>query len=456
MFFAKKIILCLVIISPIIFAQEKTEMIRVVGDSLIGKVIDGESVREIYSNVVLTQGNVVITCDKAVQYLAQNNAILKGNVIVKQDSLTIITDEGFYFGNERRTKSTAGILLDDQKVILQADSGEYFFDEDRAFFQTNVTLFDSVMTLFADELTYFQKEDRAVAIGNVKIVDASNEIMADKLQHFRKSKISFADINVRIRSLENNTTIYGDHLEDYPERKYTLINKNPILIQVDTSYVSENEFKIDTLIIKAGIMEAFRDTSNIFKAVDSVRIIKGGFASVNDFTLYLQDSETIITRKLSEDAGQPILWYENSQLTGDSITIYIEEKNIKQLDVMGKAFMLSQNSKYKDRFDQTSSKNVRLFFANNNLLKAEFEENVLSIYYLYEEEEANGLTKSSAKNVTIIFEDNGVTEVRLYGSALSEYHPEKQVAGNERAFTLPKFIFYQNRPNKSDLLKTIQ
>ena len=188
-------------------------MIKVVGDSLIGKVIDGESVREIYSNVVLTQGNVVITCDKATQFLVRNNAILKGNVIAKQDSLTIITEEGFYYGNERRTKSTAGITLDDRKVILQADSGEYFFEENRAFFQTNVTLFDSVMTLFADELTYFQKEDRAVSIGNVKIVDASNEIMADKLEHFRNTKISFADINVRIRSLENNTTIFGDHLE---------------------------------------------------------------------------------------------------------------------------------------------------------------------------------------------------------------------------------------------------
>jgi lipopolysaccharide export system protein LptA len=452
----KKIILCLIIISPILIAQKRTEMIKVVGDSLIGKVIDGESVREIYSNVVLTQGNVIITCDKAVQFLARNNAILEGNVIARQDSLTIITEEGFYFGDERKTKSTAGIMLDDRKVILEADSGEYFFDEHRAFFQTNVTLFDSVMTLFADELTYFQKEDRAVSIGNVKIVDASNEIMADKLEHFRNTKISFADINVRIRSLENNVTIYGDHLEDYPERKYTLINKNPILIQYDTSYVSENEFKVDTLIIKAGILEAFRDTSNIFKAIDSVKIIKGGFASVNDFTLYLREREQIITEKLSEEAGQPILWYENSQLTGDSITIYIKDKNIKQLDVIGKAFMLSQNSNYKERFDQTSSSNVKLFFANNNLLKAEFDENVLSIYYLYEVEEANGLTKSSAKDVSIIFEDNEVTEVKLYGSPTSEYHPEKKVAGNERAFTLPKFIFYQNRPNKSDLLKNIQ
>lgn len=431
-------------------------MIKVVGDSLIGKVTDGESVREIYGNVVLTQGNVVITCNEAIQYIAKNNAILKGNVIARQDSLTIITDEGFYFGNDRRTKSIAGIVLDDRKVILQADSGEYFFDDHRAFFQTNVSLFDSVMNLFADELTYFQKENRAVSIGNVKIVDASNEILADKLEHFRNTKVSIADNNVKIRSLENSTTIFGDHLEDYPERKYTLINKNPVLIQYDTSYVSEDDFEIDTLIIKAGTMEAFRDTLNIFKAVDSVKIIKNEFASVNDFTLYLKDSETIITKKVSEKSGQPILWYENSQLTGDSITIYIENNKIKQLDVIGKAFMLSQNYNYKERFDQTSSNNVSLFFANNKLLKAEFEENILSIYYLYEAEEANGLTKSSAKNVTIMFDDNEVSEVRLYGSPTSEYYPEKQVAGNERAFTLPKFIFYKNHPTKSDLLKNIQ
>jgi lipopolysaccharide export system protein LptA len=456
MILLKRILITFILVSSSLFAQVESEMIRVVGDSLLGKVINGESVREIYGNVVLTQGNVVITCDEAVQYIARNDAILKGNVVARQDSLTITTPEGFYFGNERRTKSTAGIILDDQKVILEADSGEYFFDDDKAFFQTNVILFDSVMTLFADELTYFQKEDRALAIGNVKIIDATNEIIADKLEHFRRTKISIADDNVKIRSLENSTLIFGDHLEDYPENKYTLINKNPILIQYDTSYVSETDFTVDTLIIKAHKMEAYRDTANIFKAIDSVKIIKGGFASINDFTIYLRDTETIITKKVSEDAGQPILWFENSQLTGDSITIYIDDKKIKELDVIGKAFMLSQNKKYKERFDQTSSKNVRLFFADNKLLRAEFEGNVLSIYYLYEVEEANGLTKSSAKDVTIVFEDNEVNEVRMYGAPSSEYYPEKQVVGNERAFTLPKFIFYKNRPNKFLLLKNIQ
>jgi lipopolysaccharide export system protein LptA len=430
-------------------------MITVIGDSLVGKVIAGEPIREVYGNVNLKQGDILVTCDKAIQYISNNNALLTGNVIAKQDSITIVTSEGFYFGNERKTKSTTGITLDDQKVILKADSGEYYFEEDKAFFQTNVTLFDTITTLFSDELTYYQKEDRAIAVGRVKIIDSNNEISADTLEHFRNNKISFADGNVNIKSLKNNTMIFGNHLEDYPNRKYTVINENPLLLQIDTTITNGGWFEVDTLVIKAEMMEAFRDTSNTFKAVDSVKIVKGEFASVNDFTLYLRSSNIIITEKLNDGSPQPILWYENSQLTGDSITVYLEDNKINLLDVVSNSFMLSQNQRYVERFDQTSSNNINLFFSDNKIQKAKFVGSVFSIYYLYEEEVANGLSKSSAMDATIIFEENTVSEVRLYGSPVSEYYPENQIIGNEKAFTLPQYKFYQNRPVKSEMLNFI-
>lgn len=450
-----KLFLIFILISITAVAQDNPERIMVVGDSLVGKVVNGESIREIYGNVKLSQGNVLITCDRAVQYLLKNDAVLEGNVIVNRDSITIRTSEGFYLGDEKKTNSTVGLILDDKKVVLTADSGEYYFDEDRAFFQSKVSLVDSVMKLTSDELTYYQKENRAVSIGNVKIVDANNEINADSLEHFRDSKTSIADGHVRIRNLENNSMIFGDHLENYPEKNYTLINENPLFMQFDSTYSDDGELVIDTLLISAGMMEAFSDSVDIFKAIDSVKIVKGEFASVNDFTLFLRNEDIIITEKISEDSGQPVLWYSNSQLTGDSITIYITDKKIKQLDVNNNAFMLSQNKKYEDRFDQTSAKDVNLFFADNKLNRADFIESVLSIYYLYEDELANGLTKSSAKSVTIVFENDEVNQVRLYGSPESDFYPENQVTGNEKAFTLPAFKFFNNRPSKAELLQTI-
>ncbi len=452
--------LSLVIFSSILFAQEGDERIKVIGDSLIGKVVEGESIREVIGNVTLTQGKVVVTCNKAIQFLSRNEAELIGNVVLKQDSLTIKTEQGFYFGNSKTTKSVSGIVLDDQKVILSADSGEYFFNENKAFFQSNVKLRDSSMTLTADELTYFQTDDRAVSVGNVTITDADNVITADTLDHFRNTKKSIADGHVRIVSYNNNTIIFGDHLEDYAEKKYTLINENPVLLQIDTIYTAEDDsvesFRIDSLIIKCEVMEGIRDTTTIFKAIDSVKIVRGAFASVNDFTLYLRTDEKIIIEKMSEDGERPILWYENSQLTGDSITVYLEENEIKSLDVNSNAFMLSQSKTYPERFDQTSSKNMQMYFDESNIKRAVFERSVYSIYYMFEDEGPSGLTKSSAKAATIMFIDNEVSEVRLYGSPTSEYHPENKVIGIERTFTLPKFVFYKNRPVKKALLSGLK
>jgi hypothetical protein len=112
--------------------------------------------------------------------------------------------------------------------------------------------------------------------------------------------------------------------------------------------------------------------------------------------------------------------------------------------------MLSQNKKYNTRFDQTSSDSIYLHFSENRLQRADFSGKVQSIYYLYDEEEPSGLVKSTAQKTAIIFENNEVEQVRLYGSPTSEYHPEEKVAGLERTFTLPKFVFNENRPVKEE------
>lgn len=456
MFKTSFLIIFILVFCEMLFSQNESERIVVIGDSLIGKVVDGESVREVIGNVKLNQGNVHITCNKAIQYLARNEAELIGNVIAKQDTLTLKTEKGYYYGNLKKTKSTSGIILDDSKVVLSADSGEYYFDADRAFFQTNVKLVDSTTKLYSDELTYFKNIDKSIAVGNVRINDGKNIITADTLIHFRKTNYSIADGDVSLKNIKDNITILGSHLEDNGELKYTLINKNPLLIQIDTTFnEAENEgddFTIDTLFIKSKVMEGFRSGTNLFKATDSVKILRGNFSSINDLTTYYRDEEKIITDKINENAKRPVLWYENSQLTGDSITIFLEEGQIKALDVIGNSFMLSQNKLFKDRFDQTSSDSMYLYFDYSRLQRADFSGKVQSIYYMYDEDKPNGLVKSTAQRTVILFENNEVDQVRLFGSPTSEYHPEQKVAGLERTFTLPKFVLHENRPVKKEFV----
>jgi lipopolysaccharide export system protein LptA len=376
-------------------------------------------------------------------------------VIATKDTLTIKTPHGYYFGNLEKTKSTSGVFLDDKKVILTADSGEYFFKEDRAFFESRVKLYDTTTTLTSNQLTYYQQQNRAVAVGDVLIFDGENQIYADTLEHFRNTKITFAFSNVRLINLKNNSEILGEHLEDYRQKGYSLIDRDPLFLQVDTT-ITKNEdgtetALLDTLFIKSRIMEAYRDSSERFFAIDSVKILKENFASVNDLTIYYRNEERIVTSKINPQAAQPVLWNENSQLTGDSITIYLSDNKIKQLDVDGTSFMLSQNENYIERYDQTSSSQIKLFFDKSKINRAEFYGNVFSIYYMYDGETANGLTKSNSASTTVIFDNNEVTEVKLYKDPASEYYPEKQITGNEKEYLLPRFVVYKNKPTKIEM-----
>ncbi len=287
--------LILILLISSLYAQKEEDLITVIGKKMIGKTINGEIIREVFGDVVVTQGNVRITCDHAIQFISKNDAELIGNVIVTQDSVTITTDQGFYYGDERKALSNSGVTLNDKKVILSADTGEYYFRLNKAYFQHNVKLYDSITTLTSKVLTYYKDENRMTAKGDVKIVNKESTITSDSLEYYRDTRITYAYKNVKIKNSKNNVVIYGDHLEDYAKINYTLVNLNPLLIQVDTIYTvgkdslnsksnnlnnqTPDSYKLDTLIIKSQKMEAFRDSSNIFKATDSVKIVRDRFAS---------------------------------------------------------------------------------------------------------------------------------------------------------------------------------
>lgn len=458
----KNLIFYLLFLAGSVVSVAQDNMITVMGDQLYGRMENGESVREVVGNVVLTQGNVRITCNRAIQYLARNNAHLIGNVVITQDTLTIITEEGFYFGNEKRAYSDRGVKLDDRKVILTAGIGEYLFTPQQANFSINVKLTDTLSVLTSEKLTYFRRIDKAVAVERVNITDTSgNIIKADSLITLRKEQITYAFNNVKVRNLRDNSVIMGDKLEDYRNEGYTKVDVNPVFMQVDTVKKGNDTvplnpkekpepdtlLQIDTLIIKSKLMESFStDTSNIFIAKNSVKILRGQFASINDLTVYYKDRETIITNKVTDSGMVPVIWQENSQMTGDSITIILSDRKIERVHINNNAFMISKNEINPRRYDQLTGRRVVMNFQDNQLNKTEVYGNVLGIYYMYEDNEQNGLMKASSREAIIYFENRKVSQVNLYGDPNSEYHPENVVEGNEKSYTLPGFVLYDGRP----------
>lgn len=440
-------VVMILFIAGITYAQEDNR-IQVVGDSLVGKMINGESIREVHSHVVMTQGTVRITCDNAVQYIARNQAELMGNVIVTQDSIVIKTDRGFYYGDTKTAYSVSGIWLTDGHVQVNSQNGYYYFDEKHSHFYGNVKLADSLSTLTSDKLDYYDNEDKAVAVGNVIVQDTASTILADSLIHFRNDKITYAYKHVRVYDPNNKLAIFGNELENHDKKNYSRISGSPFLVKVDTTSTG----KLDTLFISAKLMESYDDSTKRLIATDSVRMMRQNFASVNGQTFYFQKKQKLQTFRRENDQLPPVVWNDNTQLTGDSIFVYTKDNRLDWMDIRSNASIISTNKDSVNRFDQISGKKIKLFFDKEGLARTEVEGNVLSIYYLYEDKESNGLLKSSSERAKVFFKDRETKDVRLYGKPASEYHPENTIAGKEKDFTIPTFRIFSNRPTKENLL----
>jgi lipopolysaccharide export system protein LptA len=440
----KKIFL-FILISVSIYAQEN--QIVAIGDSLVGKVINGESIRELHGNVVMTQNNVRITCNRAIQYLAKNEAELIGNVVVTQDSIVIKSPQGRYFGNTQTAFSDAGINLTDGHVKLNSRKGYYYFEEKRSFFFDGVSLQEGVSSLTTDKLNYYDNEDKAVAIGNVMVKDTASTLFADSLVYLRQTKITNAFNNIRLFNSTNNLEIFCDRLDDDGIKNHTRIWENPILVKID----STSDGKADTLVVSSLTMESFNDSTNKLIAKDSVKILQNTFSSINSKTILYQNDESVEIIKQEEDSQPPVLWNENTQLVGDSVFIKVKEKKLNQIQLKNNASIISEHKDLNFRYDQISGKNILIFFDKDEIKQTDVYGSVLSIYYVFDDGKPNGLIKSSSENAKIFFKNKEVEDVRLYGKPQSEYHPENMINGKEKDFTIPTFKLYSGKPTKDDL-----
>ncbi|KAF0140993.1 MAG: OstA family protein [Stygiobacter sp.] len=443
----KYIFLYIILFLSVTYAQEDNRIVAI-GDSLVGKLVNGESIRELHGDVVMTQGAVRITCDKAIQYLARNEADLIGNVVVTQDSIVIKTIQGHYFGNTKIAYSNHGIDLTDGHVQLHSKNGNYYFDEKRSYFYDDVKLKEGVSNLAALRLNYFDDEDKAVAGGNVIVSDTASTILADSLIYYRNSKNTFAFNNIRIYNSTDRIAIFGERLEDYGQNKYTKIWENPLLVRIDTTSTGE----LDTLVISSKLMEAFDDSSQKLIATDDVKMFKRGFASKNSQTFFYRATDEIQTFKREGDELPPVIWSDETQLSGDSVYIFTKDNHLTRINMNSNATIISEHKDKPFRYDQISGKAVKIFFSKDGIERTDVAGNVLSIYYVYDESEPNGLVKSSSESAKIYFADDEVQDVRLYGKPATEYHPENLLEGKEKEFTIPAFRLFPNKPTKESLL----
>lgn len=391
-------------------AQQKDVVLLQNADIFSGKrLANGEDVRELEGNVRFKQGNVRVWCDKAIQFLNRNEIELIGNVKIVRDTVTLTSRKGRYFGDKRRADGEGSVKLKTPNVTLFADLGTYYIDENKAFFQRNVRVVDSTTTIFSEQLTYFEQERKSIALLNVRIVNA-----------------------------DDNVTMFGHYLEHYDSTRYSKMTENPRLMQIDTSEAGV----IDTLAVKSVVMESFDDSTKRLIATDSVIIVRGGLAARCGLVRYLTQQERI------ELYAKPVVWYNENQVTGDTIFLYLKKNRLQSANIRTRAFVLSQSdSAYPYRYNQLTGRMITLQFAENKLRESYVERNAISLYFLYDDRVANGVNKTSGDYILMKFNEGKPQTINVSKGIEGLYFPENLLKRNGISqYNLDGFQLRNDRP----------
>lgn len=395
--------------ASVAFAQGGRVIVLENADHVEGKLIEGEEAREFVGHVRFSQENVHVSCDRALQMLKSGKVDLVGNVVVVDDSgVTMKSPRGVYYRDERRAVALDSVHLFDGNVTLSARFGEYFVDPKRAFFRKQVVVQDSTSTVTADSLTYFRVDKKSIAQGAVQV-----------------------------RTRTDNITITGRRLDHWSVQQFSRVSDEPVLMQVDSSAPG----MYDTLVVRSRVMEAYRDTLKMLLAIDSVRIVRTDLAAVSKQARFYTENDSITLR------GSPVVWYQGTQVTGDSINVYLKKRKLDHVVVMGNAFAISKSdSAFPDRYDQLTGEIMKMQFADKGLRWIDVETQAISVYHLYEDSLANGLNKTSGDRIIISFADGKVQSLQVIGGVEGQYFPENMVHGKESDFQIAGFELHPNRP----------
>jgi len=405
----KVLILFILFIYSNSFAQER---IFYSADKFQGSETPDGPIKEYFGNVKLIQGDVTITCDYAKLFESTNISNLSGNVKLTQKDLTMRTQRAVYYGDKKFTKTDTELEIQDQKTYLKAKSGDYNS-------LTNVA-------------NFYQ---------NVFIEDDSVIVNSNYLQYNKKTQESYAYNNVLIKGKFNSSYLLSDTLIYKPKDKYSISYGKPILFQID-SIESDSGFEYDTLSISSDTMQAYRYIDNEhYVFTDSVEIIRKDVKARSNLATYFRTKDVFVLNE------EPIIWYETSQLYGDSITIELEESKLKRIESVGNAFSISKEFEiYVQFLNQLAGHTIEMIFLDGKISKIITTQNAQSLYFSQNDAGAIDAHKHDCNKIEMFFENDEIDKINFLENVNAVAIPYQELKTGVKEFYLPRYKWSNNTP----------
>lgn len=380
-------------------------------DQAEGITIDGESVRKILGNVILTTEEMVLETDSVYQY-TNRNLLTAFNIQIETENEMIWADTLYHDTEVEVSRLRGRVIIQSDQNLMFSDSLDVDMQTDIATFNVPVRFEDEDGSLIAQSGLYYQAVDSAVFRGNVQLSDTTQYIEADSLFMNREKDLYEMYGQVYANDYEDDVRFAGEYL--YADSTgYRLLREDAWLMEV-------SESKEDTTHLFAETIELTEtDTVSYMDAYQNVRMWSLEFSAVADTANYRDDLEQFILR------SSPKLWHEDIQLSSPYTEAYMEDDNIRFLTSYPRPIVVQEDS-ITGRLHQMTGDTLNAYFEEGELERIRVFNNTEIIFHQHDEnDEPDGLIEMTSTGPAVMyFEDGDFDEFKAEQSINGTYLPE--------------------------------
>lgn len=448
-------------------------------------------------NVKMNHEGAILDCKKALYYKEKNLFKAIGEVVIEQgDTIIQYSDFANYNGKTKQAVSWGNVEANDPTMTLKTE--KLYFDrvKQQFYYTTKGTIFDKKNTLNSNSGTYLLKKKKFVAKSNVTVVNLENDLKSNHLEYYTNSGIAY---------LYGPSTIINkkDKSKLYSERGfYNTKTDISYFVKKATLFLKEKIVRGDSLYYNKPI--GFASATNNVKIIDTVQnfVAKGNYAEIFELkdslfitkkavaisildkdSLYMHGDKILVTGKpekriirtfnnvkifksnlqgkcdsihtnqengLTQMFRNPVLWSNNSQITGDSIqfTTNIETDKLDSLKVLNNALIIQQDSLDANNFNQIKGRNMYGKFVDNKLKTLWVKGNAEVINFNKNEKtgKLETITKQLCSNIEFELVNNEIESIKCYKKTEGKTHPPSQFP--EELRKLKGFIWREDEQPK--------
>ncbi|RFM27101.1 OstA-like protein [Deminuibacter soli] len=412
-------------------------------------------------NVKLTDGRGVLTTNDLSYNLNSKLGIYLAGGKLVNDSTTLTSTEAYYHGDTRDVTFKKKVKLVNPQYTVTTDTLLYNTYTKVATFTVPTVITGKDKQQIHTTDGYYDMLNKKSYFGKrSELVDDSTSLVADDIVN-DSSGYSEAAGNVFIRDLKQGYTLIANNVKSNKKEGSFLATQKPVLIikqDADSIFVAADTFysaHLSALRKERNVPDVL-DTTDLKKLLqlkpDSARdrfiegyyhvhIFSDSLQAVGDSLFY--SSEDSVFRLFKN----PVLWAQESQITGDTIYLFTQDKKPKRMYAFENGLVLNRVGK--DSFyNQVKGRTINGYFKNGQIDYVRARGGAENVYYALDEQNKYiGVNKSSAGAIDTYFENKKPQRVKWISDVQGNMSPMGQV--NHEEIKLKGFRWLDNIRPKS-------